>query len=309
MKRVFVLIFGIMISMMFAAGTSGADPTVELKDWACPVPVPTFTTQVTDRPDSGLHGTWALDTFKRTTTVKCNIADPNVYKVVLTDVGTFKTVAGKSPQVGVPLSGEVVGKFSGSATMTVTSAEKPHAPPATNAGDVSSSEWPSLLFDEYSSVMGSWGWNYTRLCEFWKNAAAGNSGDITGKSCYKPPTSTTTSTTPLPVTTTTTATAPVTTTTTPAPGGEGVRYANCDAVEAAGKAPLNAGAPGYSADLDSDTDGVACEAASKPVKRVATGNLAETGATGIGWMIGIGSLLLLGGVLGVAVARKRRKTS
>ncbi|MFE9743928.1 thermonuclease family protein [Saccharothrix saharensis] len=36
-------------------------------------------------------------------------------------------------------------------------------------------------------------------------------------------------------------------------------YANCDAVRAAGKAPLYAGQPGYRAALDRDKDGVACE--------------------------------------------------
>ncbi|QQQ76758.1 excalibur calcium-binding domain-containing protein [Saccharothrix sp. 6-C] len=36
-------------------------------------------------------------------------------------------------------------------------------------------------------------------------------------------------------------------------------YANCDAVRAAGAAPLYAGQPGYRAALDRDKDGVACE--------------------------------------------------
>jgi hypothetical protein len=38
-----------------------------------------------------------------------------------------------------------------------------------------------------------------------------------------------------------------------------VSYANCDAVRAAGKAPLFKGQPGYSTKLDRDRDGVACE--------------------------------------------------
>ena len=38
-----------------------------------------------------------------------------------------------------------------------------------------------------------------------------------------------------------------------------VYYANCSAVEAAGAAPIYAGQPGYSRDLDRDGDGVACE--------------------------------------------------
>ena len=38
-----------------------------------------------------------------------------------------------------------------------------------------------------------------------------------------------------------------------------VYYKNCDAVRAAGKAPLHRGDPGYRAGLDRDKDGVACE--------------------------------------------------
>lgn len=40
---------------------------------------------------------------------------------------------------------------------------------------------------------------------------------------------------------------------------ETVSYANCDAVKAAGKAPLHKGDPGYSTSLDRDGDGTACD--------------------------------------------------
>jgi hypothetical protein len=40
---------------------------------------------------------------------------------------------------------------------------------------------------------------------------------------------------------------------------QSVYYANCSEVEAAGAAPIYAGDPGYSRDLDRDGDGVACE--------------------------------------------------
>ncbi len=39
-----------------------------------------------------------------------------------------------------------------------------------------------------------------------------------------------------------------------------VTYASCADVEAAGKAPLHKGDPGYSAKLDRDGDGTACDA-------------------------------------------------
>ncbi len=44
------------------------------------------------------------------------------------------------------------------------------------------------------------------------------------------------------------------------PAQEGVVYANCSEARAAGAAPLLMGQPGYSAKLDRDGDGVACEA-------------------------------------------------
>lgn len=45
----------------------------------------------------------------------------------------------------------------------------------------------------------------------------------------------------------------------PAAAPAPVTYKNCDAVRAAGKAPLLRGQPGYSSKLDADGDGVACE--------------------------------------------------
>ena len=45
----------------------------------------------------------------------------------------------------------------------------------------------------------------------------------------------------------------------PAPAPAGAGYANCTAARAAGVAPLHRGEPGYSAKLDRDGDGVACE--------------------------------------------------
>ena len=44
----------------------------------------------------------------------------------------------------------------------------------------------------------------------------------------------------------------------PAPAPE-VSYANCDAVRAAGAAPIYEGTPGYSTKLDRDKDGIACD--------------------------------------------------
>lgn len=40
---------------------------------------------------------------------------------------------------------------------------------------------------------------------------------------------------------------------------QSVHYGGCNEVRAAGKAPLYRGDPGYSAHMDGDSDGVACE--------------------------------------------------
>ena len=42
------------------------------------------------------------------------------------------------------------------------------------------------------------------------------------------------------------------------PAGD-VHYPGCDAVRAAGLAPLYEGQPGYSEEMDGDLDGIACE--------------------------------------------------
>src|SRR5688500_873851 len=42
-----------------------------------------------------------------------------------------------------------------------------------------------------------------------------------------------------------------------------VHYPSCDAARASGAAPIEAGQPGYRAELDGDGNGVACEAAAR----------------------------------------------
>lgn len=73
-----------------------------------------------------------------------------------------------------------------------------------------------------------------------------------------PPTApaTTAPTTSPPTTSPSTTAAP---TTTRAPTTQAVYYANCDAVRAAGAAPLHQGEPGYRKALDRDGDGIACD--------------------------------------------------
>ena len=46
---------------------------------------------------------------------------------------------------------------------------------------------------------------------------------------------------------------------TPKVVAQNVYYPGCNAVRAAGKAPLHAGEPGYRVEMDGDGDGIACE--------------------------------------------------
>lgn len=72
------------------------------------------------------------------------------------------------------------------------------------------------------------------------------------------------------------------------PGGGGVYYQNCDAVRAAGRAPLYAGQPGYRTGLDSDRDGVACEDVRGTGQQPPPpGGLPRTGADLTGGLIGL----------------------
>jgi len=74
------------------------------------------------------------------------------------------------------------------------------------------------------------------------------------------PTSGSTTTRPRPTTSTTVATTVTTRPPLPAPPTTVVNFDDCGDARAAGAGPLRRGQPGYSADLDRDGDGVACEA-------------------------------------------------
>jgi hypothetical protein len=113
---------------------------------------------------------------------------------------------------------------------------------------------------------------------------------------------------------------PPTTNTTPSTSNTAVFYVNCDAVRAAGKAPLLSDQPGYRADLDSNHNGVACEdttsAVAVPVARTTTPSstqnvgLAYTGAPASpAWIAILGGALLLTGFTGIGLVQLRRRRS
>ncbi|MFI9309357.1 HtaA domain-containing protein [Streptomyces triculaminicus] len=112
---------------------------------------------------------------------------------------------------------------------------------------------------------------------------------------------------------------------------DGTEFENCEAVSAAGKAPLRKGEPGYSAKLDTDGDGVACEASGSDTATTGgsttggsttggsttggsgsttdTGSLAQTGSsTPTGPLLGAAGAMLLAGSGAVYATRRRRDT-
>jgi LPXTG-motif cell wall-anchored protein len=124
------------------------------------------------------------------------------------------------------------------------------------------------------------------------------------------PTSTTTTTAPSTSTSTSTSVSQPTSTTSGSVTTTPVMYEDCDAVIAAGKAPLYADKPGYRLALDRDRDGIACEREelSGGVSNVSNtgGGLASTGASNIALFITLGALLLLGGGAAVLIGYRRK---
>jgi hypothetical protein len=176
----------------------------------CAVANASFTTHVSNRPDSAIGGgTWALDTFTRKTVVTCVGID--TYQVDLVDQGTFTPVAAAhSPQAGVPIHNlPFTGSFDGGTSFKVVSADKPVDPKAGANGQYSSADWAALVFPKGDITQGSFRWDYAHCSDHWTNAAT-SSGDILGKVCPTKPVK--------PTPPTSTVTAPPTTVVQPVPG-------------------------------------------------------------------------------------------
>jgi hypothetical protein len=153
---------------------------------------------VTNRPDSGGHGTWATDTLTRSISItrqhatKATDCGPTAttcwfYTGMIADNGTFTTVTGAdSPEAGTAISGTVVGasKIEFYAT---SDAPNPALVDATVNGSAHpTGQWAAMFFPAGTTVTDSdlldWAWTYqaAATCEKWVNAKAGNTGDITG---------------------------------------------------------------------------------------------------------------------------------
>jgi hypothetical protein len=175
----------------------------------------TFTTHTVliNRPDSGGGGNnWAKDNALRTLVITetARNATTGVYsfKATLTDVGTFTTVPGLTPNQGAPYTGMhelhvVTGKLSGYGTYTFTATRLPvignmptHSSTPAPTGIETTSEWykqafpNGTVFDVGNPGIQDWIWTYTynqtaqvgattvNLPEFWVDSAADGGGQL-----------------------------------------------------------------------------------------------------------------------------------
>lgn len=162
----------------------------------------TAASSLTDRPDSGLHGTWAKDNMTRTVVVTRQKAAKAsncgggatkcwFYTGSIVDNGTFATVAGgKSPQAGLDIAGTVNGSVAGASQIEFFASSDAPNPALVDATVVGAAhptgEWVKMFFPAGTVVTDTdlldWAWTYTApgTCEKWVNAKAGNTGDIAG---------------------------------------------------------------------------------------------------------------------------------
>lgn len=168
---------------------------------------------IVDRPDSGLDGNWALDTFKRTYKV-CRVEEAPItaktvevtswtYKVEGSDEGTFKTQGSKTPK-GLPANPATfpgrVGEFVGEWSLKMKApSEWQYWAGGKDTNTLATGDWIKALWSQGATPVEEftdWSWTYT-LCgkakgptppgTRWVNANGNNSGDITGKyECAKP---------------------------------------------------------------------------------------------------------------------------
>lgn len=157
---------------------------------------------LTNRPDSGTHGTWATDTLTRNISITRQHATNSsncgptattcwFYTGSIADNGTGVTVAGaNSPEAGTAIAGVVNVTISGASKIEFyasSDAPNPALVDATVNGSAHpTAQWAAMFFPAGTKVTDSdlldWAWTYSApaTCEQWVNAKAGNTGDITG---------------------------------------------------------------------------------------------------------------------------------
>jgi hypothetical protein len=145
--------------------------------------------------DCGGGNHWANTTFTRKTTIVKTVDEvgpKDTYKVTISDDGIFNGIynAPSLFDTNRPLLRSISGSMTGGATYTVKGSLKTSYD---NDGDVyddnntqntnCAGSWPSKFFKTgyTGGINNDWGWTYKTLDETMVNAAAGNSGNITGK--------------------------------------------------------------------------------------------------------------------------------
>lgn len=144
-------------------------------------------------------GYWAQDAITRN--IKIWETGEGSFLAIITDVGTFTSWAGPSPNATGTIGDGVTGTIIGGYTVTMNGNFSPSAATSGHLGTFdygcdqagncpNALDWRNLFFSSWSGFSyQSWGWTYDTCGNgSWNNAAGGNSGDITGEAvaCAKP---------------------------------------------------------------------------------------------------------------------------
>jgi hypothetical protein len=179
----------------------------------------TANTHLTNHPDSGYNGTWAVDNLQRTATItllgtapssRCQGNNSNQacyeYAGTISDTGTAKALTGtRSPGAqDVPIQGTPTASVKGHASINFdassnapTGALVPTAVSGPGTANQSTTSWVKQFFPagtRFSTnfTLVNWTWKYVdaKHCQTWVdayNVSQANSGDITGVSYCIPP--------------------------------------------------------------------------------------------------------------------------
>jgi hypothetical protein len=172
----------------------------------------TALSNLTNRPDSGLHGDWAVDTFVRNVAITKQGAAPAsncgagatscfFYTGSMTDSGTFVTKDGApSPLNGTAIKDNNSGTMSGGAKLEFyATSDAPDDSlvqgnvdgPGVDLKETTTARWVAQFFPAGVAVtdakLNDWKWTYLvpSTCESHSQSNSGNEGDILGVSICK----------------------------------------------------------------------------------------------------------------------------
>ncbi len=159
--------------------------------------------QITNDPDSGFHGNWALDTFTRHIQIWKDAGAANAYCAQSTDSGHFVTTGPNSPGNSggpdLPLNAGITGTMvGGSGVVVVTGAFSDSgtwgtsgtitSPDCSVAGacDGLTGKWMSNYFPGGTFSYPNWSWTYTADCSThgaWTNSNTSIGDILAGADC------------------------------------------------------------------------------------------------------------------------------